>query len=135
MPESDRIELPGSDPDSLTALLIRAAGHPTRPGRFEVTKDLPEMNEYQPESFIADVGRAFLSALAGLHLAGEPMWNGELGSDPWLLLKSVSDAGKAVGWLEAQRQASCEIQLWQQYAGHLMAEHYGHRSLKVNGIF
>ncbi|RLM18823.1 hypothetical protein BIY29_17705 [Brenneria alni] len=124
LPESDRIELPGSDPDSLAALLIRATGHSARLGRFDVTNDLPEMNE----SLIADVGRAFLSALAGLHLAGEPMWNGELGSDPWLLFKSASDAGKAVGWLEAQRQAglqSSEIQRWQQYAGHLMAEHYG----------
>ncbi|MCV9879234.1 ArdC-like ssDNA-binding domain-containing protein [Brenneria izbisi] len=124
LPESDRIELPGSDPDSLTALLIRATGHPARLGRFDVTNDLPEMNE----SLIADVGRAFLSALAGLHLAGEPMWNGELGSDPWLLFKSASDAGKAVGWLEAQRQAglrSSDIQRWQQYAGQLMAEHYG----------
>nr|UKE85878.1 hypothetical protein KXZ65_15640 [Pectobacterium sp. PL152] len=107
LPDSDRIELPDSEQgnlDSLIALLVSATGHSTRLGRRCFTgSDVPELDEYLQESLVADVGRAFLAALAGIHLAGTPMWNGELGSDPWILFKSASEAGKAVDWLEKQR--------------------------------
>ncbi|AIA69928.1 conserved hypothetical protein [Pectobacterium atrosepticum SCRI1043] len=130
--ESDRIELPGSDQgnlDSLTALLVSATGHPTRLGRSCFTgSDVPERDEYLQESLVADVGRAFLAALAGIPLAGTPMWNGELGSDPWILFKSASEAGKAVDWLEKQRLTTLpfdDVQHWQRLAAHLLTTHYG----------
>lgn len=128
LPESDRIELPEHDLESLAALLIRATGHPTRLGRFTVPSDVAEINQYLREALIADIGRALLAARAGIHLVGTPMWNGELGCDPWILFKSASEAGKAVDWLEAQRVATLpfdDVQHWQQHAGHLMAAHYG----------
>ncbi|WP_409160612.1 ArdC-like ssDNA-binding domain-containing protein [Pectobacterium sp. B2J-2] len=128
LPESDRIELPEADPDSLAALLIRATGHPTRLGRFTLANDLSGINAYLQEALIADIGRALLAASAGISLAGEPVWSGELGADPWILFKSASAAGKAVDWLETQRQVTSpanEVQRWQQQAGHLMATHYG----------
>ncbi|MBN3171737.1 ArdC-like ssDNA-binding domain-containing protein [Pectobacterium brasiliense] len=130
LPDSDRIELPESDADSLAALLIRATGHPTRLGRFTVPNDLPDINTYLQEALIADIGRALLAARAGIRLAGEPMWTGERGSDPWILFKSASEAGKAVDWLETQRQRLTllpfdDVQHWQQQANHLLTMHYG----------
>ncbi|GKW23115.1 hypothetical protein PEC311524_07090 [Pectobacterium carotovorum subsp. carotovorum] len=132
LPESDRIELPDSEQgnlDSLIALLVSATGHPTRLGRRCFTgSDVPELDEYLQESLVADVGRAFLAALAGIHLAGPSMWNGELGSDPWILFKSASEAGKAVDWLEKQRLATLpfdDVQHWQRQAEHLLTTHYG----------
>ncbi|WP_349855397.1 ArdC-like ssDNA-binding domain-containing protein [Pectobacterium aroidearum] len=126
LPESDRIELPAPDPDSLVALLVRATGHPDRLARFDCLSSIP-LDDLK-ESLIADLGRAFLAARAGLHLAGEPMWHGELGSDPWILFKSASEAGKAVDWIETQRLVTLpydDVQHWQQEANHLLATHYG----------
>lgn len=128
LPDSDRIELPEHDLDSLAALLIRATGHPARLGRFTLANDLSGINTYLQEALIADIGRALLAARAGISLAGEPMWTGERGSDPWILFKSAAEAGKAVDWLEARRLAILpldDVQYWQQHAGHLMAAHYG----------
>ncbi|MCU1793465.1 hypothetical protein CUU52_10710 [Pectobacterium polaris] len=128
LPDSDRIELPESDGESLAALLVRATGHPSRLGRFTLPNGLPDINSHLQEALIADIGRALLAARAGILLAGEPMWHGELGSDPWILFKSASEAGKAVDWLEKQRLAILpydDVQHWQQEANHLLTMHYG----------
>ncbi|RJL50201.1 ArdC-like ssDNA-binding domain-containing protein [Pectobacterium carotovorum] len=130
LPESDRIELPESDGESLAALLVRATGHPSRLGRFTLPNGLPDINSHLQEALIADIGRALLAARAGILLAGDPMWTGERGSDPWILFKSASEAGKAVDWLETQRQRLVtlpldEVQYWQREAAHLLTTHYG----------
>jgi antirestriction protein ArdC len=130
LPGSDRIELPGSDGESLAALLVRATGHPSRLGRFTLPNGLPDINSHLQEALIADIGRALLAARAGILLAGDPMWTGERGSDPWILFKSASEAGKAVDWLETQRQRLVtlpldEVQYWQREAAHLLTTHYG----------
>ncbi|GKV90475.1 hypothetical protein PEC301619_24570 [Pectobacterium carotovorum subsp. carotovorum] len=130
LPDSDRIELPESDGESLAALLVRATGHPSRLGRFTLPNGLPDINSHLQEALIADIGRALLAARAGILLAGDPMWTGERGSDPWILFKSASEAGKAVDWLETQRQRLVtlpldEVQYWQREAAHLLTTHYG----------
>ncbi|MBE5221377.1 hypothetical protein BV921_18915 [Pectobacterium odoriferum] len=130
LPDSDRIELPESDGESLAALLVRATGHPSRLGRFTLPNGLPDINSHLQEALIADIGRALLAARAGIFLAGDPMWTGERGSDPWILFKSASEAGKAVDWLETQRQRLVtlpldEVQYWQREAAHLLTTHYG----------
>ncbi|QSD46325.1 DUF1738 domain-containing protein [Pectobacterium brasiliense] len=128
LPDSDRIELPESDGESLAALLIRATGHPSRLGRFTLPNGLPDINSHLQEALIADIGRALLAARAGILLAGDPMWTGEQGSDPWILFKSASEAGKAVDWLEKQRLATLpfdDVQHWQRQAEHLLTTHYG----------
>lgn len=128
LPDSDRIELPESDGESLAALLVRATGHPSRLGRFTLPNGLPDINSHLQEALIADIGRALLAARSGILLAGDPMWTGEQGSDPWILFKSASEAGKAVDWLEKQRLATLpfdDVQHWQRQAEHLLTTHYG----------
>ncbi|MFJ5330741.1 ArdC-like ssDNA-binding domain-containing protein [Pectobacterium versatile] len=128
LPDSDRIELPESDGESLAALLVRATGHPSRLGRFTLPNGLPDINSHLQEALIADIGRALLAARAGILLAGDPMWTGERGSDPWILFKSASEAGKAVDWIETQRLVTLpydDVQHWQQEANHLLTTHYG----------
>ncbi|MBN3263995.1 ArdC-like ssDNA-binding domain-containing protein [Pectobacterium brasiliense] len=128
LPDSDRIELPGLDGESLAALLVCATGHPSRLGRFTLPNGLPDINSHLQEALIADIGRALLAARAGIFLAGDPMWTGERGSDPWILFKSASEAGKAVDWLEKQRLATLpfdDVQHWQRQAEHLLTTHYG----------
>lgn len=128
LPREDRTELPASsltpeDTALLTALLVQATGHPERLARFGLT----EGSDTVMEKLTADVGRAFLSARAGLFLAGTPLWDGAEPDDPWFLFRAATAAGKAADWLEARRQAQTpdDVQMWQQQAGTLMANHYG----------
>ncbi|HBM3184914.1 TPA: DUF1738 domain-containing protein [Klebsiella oxytoca] len=127
LPQQDRIELPMSpltseDTALLTALLIQATGHPERLARFGLTEGC----DTTVEKLVADTGRAFLCARAGLFLDGPPLWDGVLPDDPWFLFRAATAAGKAADWLETRRQAQepDDVQMWQQQAGALMANHY-----------
>lgn len=129
-PLHNRIELPSmalspEDLSLLTALLIQATGHPERLARYGINAD----GNTPQEQLIADLGRAFLSAQAGMFLPGPPLWSHTNAGidDPWFLFRAATAAGKAAGWLN-RRLASArmdDIGSWQQHAGALMSHHYG----------
>ncbi|ECA1950208.1 DUF1738 domain-containing protein [Salmonella enterica subsp. enterica serovar Virchow] len=132
----DRMELPSQASydreqaywQDVLALLVRATGHPQRLHRFGLTVD-SRTDEVQ-EALVAELGTAFL--MAGLGVPGIPAscyhteprisW---LQEDPWRLFRAADAARRAAGWLRARRPAMSEVEMWQQMAAAMLAQHYG----------